>query len=198
MNHGSLHFCSYRSVGSLLPPGHGRETCWLQTESSASASCVNVCNKVIQVSGGGHHPTMPCTSVRENTRAGPCRTAPVNFHKPLWALSHFSWTNRRRWRGQRAPQDVLPLPMRNVSSSHGRGITNSPLSVSTRNGGCSKVTAPQVHRGLRTTRGQQRPDAAAIYLIHGLETFWLEHLIFQCLSRGKQPVTPPRAVNTKG
>lgn len=81
-----------------------------------------------------------------------CPSSPVNFYKPLRALSHFSRANHRRWRGQRAPLDVLQLPMGNVSPSRRRGITNSLLSVLTRDGRLQQTYFTPVHRELCMTR----------------------------------------------
>lgn len=113
----------------------------------------------------------------ENPWTGLGRSSPVNFYKPPRALSHFSWANHRRWRGQRARLDVLQLPMGNVSRSHRGGITNSLLSVLTSDGGrSSTLTSPAVHRELC-----MRKKSLPLYLGNlshlALEdVFWQEYL----------------------
>ncbi len=127
------------------------------------------------------------------------RNSPMNFYKPLRALSHFSRANHRRWRGQRAPLDVLQLPMGNVSPSHRRGITNSLLSVLTSDGGCSKLTSPAIHRELCMTW-----ERTACCYLGNLSHLMLEDIltrvsyIFHHVPQVMQSVPTSRVINRKG
>lgn len=123
----------------------------------------------------------------------------MNFHKPPRALSHFSWANHRRWRGQRARLDVLQLPMGNVSPSHRPGITNSLLSVLTSNGGCSKLTAVPVHIKLCMTRERTAPCSLGNLSHLGLEDILtrVSH-IFHHISQGVQSLRTSGVINRRG
>lgn len=166
----------------------------------ASISCLNVCNKVIQQSPEGMAGLQyPSTSVRKPLDAA-LPELPLNFHKPLWALSHFSWANHRKGKGQRATLDVPQLPMGNASPSHTQGITNSLLSALTSEGGCSKLTARAVHRELCWTWGGTAP-----WYLGNLSHLVFEDIltrashIFHYICQGMQSVpTSERVVNRRG
>lgn len=127
------------------------------------------------------------------------QTPPWISTSPPRAMSHFSRANHRRWRGQRAPLDVLQLPMGNVSPSHRRGITNSLLSVLTSDGGCSKLTSPAVHRELCMTWER----TASCYLWN-LSHRVLEDILtrvsraFHHVPQVMQSVPTSRVINRKG
>lgn len=145
---------------------HGTEA-WKSCDSPAgfkyylhaSFSFVNVCNKVIHQSPEAITvPQCHGTSVRK-----PLDVAPLGV--PLWIslnpcelcpISAEQTTGDER--GQRAPLDVLQLPIGNVSPSHRWGITNSLLSVLTSDGGCSKLTStPCPQRIMRDKRNNCLP-----------------------------------------